>query len=70
MLLLVGKTIEEIISQNHNKWLKKRKEEIVKWRGALSQVDMFIRKQYVNTVKYIDQMIGKLDVMIRGLVDE
>ncbi|MBS7251205.1 MAG: hypothetical protein KIH08_11565, partial [Candidatus Freyarchaeota archaeon] len=37
---------------------------------ALSQVDMFLLEQCVETVKYLDQMIGRVDDMIRGLVGE
>jgi transposase len=38
--------------------------------GALSPVDLFILGQCVDTVKYLDQMIGRVDDMIRGLVNE
>jgi len=69
--LVNGKTIEEIISQSQNKWLKKRREEIVRVvGGTLSQVDMFILGKCVDMVKYLDQMICRLDDMIRGLIDE
>jgi len=69
--LINGKTVEDIIDQSQNKWLKKRKEEIVRVvGGALSQVDMFILGQCMDTVKCLDQVIGGLDDMIRGLVNE
>jgi hypothetical protein len=68
--LINGKTIGDIIDQSQNKWLRKRKGEIVRVvGGALSQVDMFILGQCVSMVKCLDQMIGGLDDMIRGLVN-
>jgi len=69
--LINGKTVEDIIDQSQNKWLRKRKGEIVRVvGGALSQVDMFILGKCVSMVKCLDQMIGGLDDMIRGLVNE
>ncbi|MEM3586322.1 MAG: hypothetical protein QXO71_03275 [Candidatus Jordarchaeaceae archaeon] len=32
--LINGKTIEEIVSQSQNKWLKKRREELVRVVGG------------------------------------
>ncbi|MBS7270345.1 MAG: IS110 family transposase, partial [Candidatus Freyarchaeota archaeon] len=69
--LMSGKTIEEIINQSQNKWLKQKGEELAGVvGGALSQADMFVLGQCVNMVKYLNQMIEELEDMIRGLVNE
>jgi transposase len=69
--LINGKTIEDIIDQSQNKRLKNRREEIVSVvRGTLSQVDMVILGQCVDMVKRLNQMIARLDDMIRRLVCE
>ena|GEM_PF-7038087 len=39
-------------------------------RGTLGYVDMVILGQCVDMVKHLDQMIARLDDMIRGLVCE
>lgn len=67
--LMSGSTIEEIISQSQDKWLKQKGEELVGVvRGALSQADMFVLGQCVNMVKYLNQIIDELDDTVRELV--
>jgi transposase len=69
--LMSGKSIDAIIDQSGNRWLKRKRDEVTEVvRGTLSGVDMFILEQCVGAVKYLDQMIRKVDERVWGLVNE
>lgn len=69
--LMSGKSIDAIIDQSGNKWLKRKRDEITEVvRGTLSGVDMFILEQCVGMVRYLDQMIRRVDERAWELVNE
>jgi len=69
--LMEGKTIDRILEQTENRWLKKREDEIREVvKGILSQSDIFILKQCVDMVKQVEGKILEVDGRIEALVNE
>ena len=56
--LMAGKTVECILEQTENKWLKTRCDEIkAVAKGALSETDIFELKKLTETIKHLDEQI-------------
>jgi transposase len=66
-----GKSIDVILEQTENKWLKKRGDEVkAVVKGVLSQSDIFILRECVDMVRQVDEKVLKVDGQIELLVDE
>jgi transposase len=69
--LMVGKTVESILENTENAWLKNRSEEIVDVaKGGLSESDIFLLKEFTEMIEVLNEKIREVDARIELLVNE
>jgi transposase len=67
--LMAGKTVEAILEQTENEWLKKKGEEIkAVATGALSEEDIFVLKELADVITHLDEKIRRVEARIGTLV--
>ena len=68
--LMKGKTVEDVLKNTDNKYLKKHKQKIMDAaKGALSETDMFLLKQMSHTIEELTVQIEELELRMAELVD-
>jgi len=68
--LKTGKSVEDILKTTKNKWLQKKKQEIIDAaRGALSEIDMFLLKEMQQTIDALTVQIHNIEKRMAELVD-
>jgi transposase len=69
--LMAGKSVEAILEDTENKWLKNRCDEITAVaRGVLSEEDIFVLKRLMETIKHLNEEIRQLEARIEMLVNQ
>jgi transposase len=69
--LMAGKSVESILEQTENKWLKSRCDEIkTVAKGALSENDIFVLKQLTETIEHLNAKIRNVEARIETLANE
>jgi transposase len=69
--LMAGKTVESILEQTQNKWLKNRCDEIkAVAKGALSESDIFVLKELTEMIEHLNEKIRRVEARVETLVDE
>jgi transposase len=69
--LMAGKSVESILEQTENKWLKSRCDEIkTVAKGALSENDIFVLKQLTETIEHLNAKIRNVEARIEMLANE
>jgi transposase len=69
--LMAGKTVETILEETENKWLKKRREEVkAVAKGGLSESDIFLLKEFTEIIELLNEKIRRVDGRIELLVNE
>jgi transposase len=69
--LMAGKTVETILEETENKWLKKRREEVkAVAKGGLSESDIFLLKEFTEMIELLNEKIRRVDGRIELLVNE
>lgn len=67
--LMVGKTVEAVLEQTQNTWLKNRSDEIkAVARGALSEEDIFVLKELTDTVNHLNERIHDIEARMGSFV--
>ena len=68
---MAGKTVEAILENTENAWLKKRREEIESVaRGGLSESDIFLLKEFTEMIGILNEKIREVEARIEILVNE
>jgi len=68
---MAGKTVEVVLEQTENKWLKNRREEIKTVAiGGLSDSDIFLLKEFTEMIETLNVKIRRVEARIEMLVDE
>jgi len=69
--LMAGKSVESILKQTENKYLKSKCDEIkAVAKGALSENDIFVLKQLTDTIKHLNEQIRQVEVRIETVVNK
>jgi transposase len=69
--LMAGKTVEAILEQTDNKWLKHKRDEIeAVAKGGLSDSDIFLLKEFTEMIETLNERIHRVDGRIEMLVNE
>jgi transposase len=69
--LMDGKSIEAILEQSENRWLRNRSDEIkAVAKGVLSESDIFLLKQYTEMIEYLSEQMRRVEARIDLLVNE
>lgn len=67
--LMAGKTVEAILEQTENGWLKEKGDEIrAVAKGALSEEDIFLLKELTDTVNHLDRKVREVEARMEALV--
>jgi transposase len=69
--LMAGKSVEAILEQTQNRWMKNRCDEIkAVAKGALSENDIFVLKQLTEMVNHLSGQIREVEARIEVLVNQ
>jgi len=69
--LMDGRSVEAILEHTENRWLRNRCDEIkAVAKGALSESDIFLLKQYTEMIEYLSEQIRRVEDRIETLVNE
>jgi transposase len=69
--LMAGKTVETILEETENKWLKKRREEVkAVAKGGLSESDIFLLKEFTEIIELLNEKIRRVDERVEMLANE
>jgi transposase len=69
--LMDGKSIEAILEQSENRWLRNRSDEIkAVAKGVLSESDIFLLKQFTEMIEYLSEQIRRVEARIETLLNE
>lgn len=69
--LMAGKSVEVVLENTENKWLKNRCDEIkAVARGALSESDIFLLKEFTEMIDHLNEQIRRVEARIEMLVNQ